>query len=283
MNSAIFNIDKKRLFELEDKYRDVFHKPLMVFLKNVVVASLFIGITIFSLWKTGLFDLKTIAGGLTRLGMVLSFMIPPKVSPEIFRFIYAIFETLSMAFLGTLLAALFSIPLGFIGAKNIVSNPLIHFVTRRIFDFIRGISELVWALVFIGVVGLGPFAGILAIALADIGSLSKLYAESIENIEKKQVDSVRSTGSNKLQTFRFGIIPQISPVILGNALYYFESNTRSASILGIVGAGGIGLILSDRIRINEWQEVSTVIILIIITVMIIDFVSKKIRHKFINS
>jgi phosphonate transport system permease protein len=188
-----------------------------------------------------------------------------------------------MAFVGTLLAAIIAVPLGFLGAKNIMKNHLFHFFIRRVFDVIRGIDSLIWALIFIGVVGMGPFAGILAIAIIDIAALSKLFAEIIENIDKKQVEGVRATGAGYFQVLRYGYLPQIFPIVASNALYFFESNTRSASILGIVGAGGIGLILSDRIRINNWDQVSYLIILIIVTVFIIDIFSKKIRHKLIKS
>lgn len=129
---------------------------------------------------------------------------------------------------------------------------------------------------------LSPFAGILTIAVSDIGILTKLFAEAIENIDKKQVEGVHATGANHLQLMRFSIFPQIFPVILSNALYFFESNIRSATILGVVGAGGIGLQLSDRIRINNWDEASFIIILILITVSIIDTLSKKIRLFFIS-
>ena len=135
---------------------------------------------------------------------------------------------------------------------------------RRFFDFIRGIDSLILALIFITVVGLGPFAGVLAIAVSDMGVLAKLFAEAIENVEKDQVEGVRATGAKPVQVMRFGILPQVFPVMLSNALYYFESNTRSATILGVVGAGGIGTQLTDRIRINNWDEVCFIVLMILV-------------------
>jgi phosphonate transport system permease protein len=187
-----------------------------------------------------------------------------------------------MAFLGTLIATVVSIPLGFMGAKNIVANILFHFSFRRIFDGIRGVDALIWALIFVNVVGLGPFAGIMAIAVSDIGTLSKLFAEAIENIDPKQVEGVHASGAGRVQTIRFAVFPQIFPIIMSNALYYFESNIRSATILGVVGAGGIGLQLSDRIRVNNWDEAAFIILLILATVGIIDTGSKEIRNRMIN-
>jgi phosphonate transport system permease protein len=188
-----------------------------------------------------------------------------------------------MAFLGTLFAALIALPFGFLGARNVVTSAIIHFSLRRVFDCLRGIDTLIWALVFVNVVGLGPFAGILAIIVSDHGTFAKLFAEAIENIDRKQVEGVRSTGASEIEVMRFGILPQVIPVILSQTLYYFESNTRSATILGIVGAGGIGLQLADRIRVNNWDEACLIIIMILITVSIIDHLSKLVRLRIIQA
>jgi phosphonate transport system permease protein len=187
-----------------------------------------------------------------------------------------------MAFLGTLFASLVAVPLGYLGAKNILPNFAAHFVIRRYFDFIRGIDALIWALIFINMVGLGPFAGVLAIAVSDFGVLAKLFAEAIENVEKDQVEGVQATGAKPVQVVRFGVLPQVLPVMLSNALYYFESNTRSATILGVVGAGGIGTQLADRIRINNWDEVGFIVLMILGTVALIDTLSGKIRLRIIH-
>lgn len=237
---------------------------------------------LYCFWRTGFFDFAAILNGLTKLTDVLRFMLPPAHNGFLGEFLYAMLETLAMAFLGTLLASIAALPLGFMGAKNVIPNMFFHFGLRRIFDFIRGVDSLIWALIFVSVVGLGPFAGILAIAVGDTGTLAKLFAEAIENVEKKQIEGIKASGANNVQTMRFGIFPQIFPVLLSNSLYYFESNTRSATILGIVGAGGIGLQLSDRIKINNWDEASFIICLILITVFLIDTLSKEIRIRIIK-
>jgi len=158
-----------------------------------------------------------------------------------------------------------------------------HFGLRRIFDFVRGVDALIWALVWINVVGLGPFAGILAIAVSNTGELSKLFSEAIENIDSKPIEGVRASGADALQTVRYAMLPQVFPVILSTTLYYFESNTRSATILGIVGAGGIGLQLADRIRVMAWDQVSVLIIMILVTVYVIDTLSSRVRQYFIRA
>jgi phosphonate transport system permease protein len=194
----------------------------------------------------------------------------------------AMIETVAMAYLGTMLAAIAAVPLGFLGARNVVPQRVFHFVTRRLFDGLRGLDQLIWALVFVRAVGLGPIAGILAIAVADTGVLAKLFAEAIENIDRKQVEGIRSTGAGAVVALRFGILPQVLPVMISQALYSIESNSREATILGLVGAGGIGLRLSERIQINAWDQVAYIIVLILISVAAIDTVSRHLRLRLIG-
>jgi phosphonate transport system permease protein len=261
----------------------VFKRPLKQWLVKLLIWSCFAGFTGYCLVQLGFFNFTMIVAGIQKLSGVVAFMLPPASHGRLLDFIGAIFETLGMAFLGTLLAALLALPMGFMGSKNVIGNPFFHFGLRRVFDFIRGIDALIWALVWINVVGLGPFAGILAIACSVSGELAKLFSEAIENVDHKQIEGVRSSGANGVQIMRFAILPQVFPVILSNTLYYFESNTRSATILGIVGAGGIGLQLADRIRVLAWDQAALIIILILITVYLIDTVSHFIRQHFINA
>ncbi len=223
--------------------------------------------------------------GLGKLGFVLSFMLPPYLWPtwELFMEpVTAIGETLAMAFLGTLLASLVALPLSFLGAKNILRVEWMRFGVRRGFDTLRAFEQLVLALIFIRAFGLGPLAGIFAIAVSDIGVLSKLFSEAIENIDQKQVDGVRASGGGTLQVIRLAILPQVLPVMLSNALYQLESNTRSATILGVVGAGGVGFLLYDRISANNWDEVMSIVLLILVTVYGIDAFSGWLRGRIIG-
>lgn len=153
---------------------------------------------------------------------------------------------------------------------------------RRFFDVLRGVDVMIWALVFVRAIGLGPLAGIMAIAVSDTGTLSKLFSEAIENIEPKEMEGVKAAGGNQVTVVRFGVMPQVLPVMLSFALYMLESNTRSATILGLVGAGGIGLLLADRIRAHVWDQALVIILLILLTVYVIDFLSKKIRERLIG-
>jgi len=163
-----------------------------------------------------------------------------------------------------------------------IEGALAHFSIRRVFDGFRGVDQLIWALAFVRAVGLGPLAGVLAITAADICVLAKLFAEAIENADKRQTEGIAAVGASRLLVIRFGLLPQVLPVLLAQALYSFESNTRSAAILGVVGAGGIGLQIAERIRVRYWDEVSFIIILILITVAVIDQVSARVRRRLIG-
>ncbi|MVS99739.1 phosphonate ABC transporter, permease protein PhnE [Devosia marina] len=258
----------------------IFSAPLHERLRTWGLWLGFLAVLAFGLWWIDASPMR-IANGLNKLGLLVTLMIPPWPGDGLWDYIYAMFETLAMAFLGTLIAFVVALPLGFLGAKNIVPNWLFHFGLRRFFDAFRGIDGLVWALIFVSAVGLGPFAGVLAIAVGDVMVFGKLFAEAIENVDNKPVDGVRASGGDNIHVVRLGVFPQVFPVMMSHVLYFFESNVRSATILGIVGAGGIGLQLSDRIRINNWQEAAFIILMILVTVAIIDAISRRIRARLI--
>lgn len=219
--------------------------------------------------------------GLGELALMVMRMFPPDAH-QFNSYLYAIAETLAIALLGTLSAAVVAFPLGFLAARNTTINRFVHFFARRSFDTLRGIDILIWALIWINVVGLGPFAGVLALFMSDVGVFGKLFSEAIEAADQKPVEGVLSTGGTHATAIRFGVLPQVMPILLSQVLYAFESNTRSASIIGIVGAGGVGLILSEQIRTMELQQLSCVILMILVTVALIDFFCSKIRFAIIG-
>jgi phosphonate transport system permease protein len=194
----------------------------------------------------------------------------------------ALFETIAIALLGTLAAAVLAMPLALLAAKNVTAARILRFFTRRSLDTIRSVDILVWALIWINVVGLGPFAGALAIMTSDIGTFGKLFSEAIEATDRKPVEGIVSTGGGRILGVRFGILPEVFPVLASQVLYYFESNTRSATTIGIVGAGGIGLQLAEAIRTLELQQVSFIILLILVAVTAIDYVSSQLRFALIG-
>ena len=224
---------------------------------------------------------QRIIDGLGKLGWLLALMWPPSPAGALMELLDALAETVAMAFLGTLLAAVFALPLCFLGAGNVVSSILLRFTARRSYDALRAVDSLVWALIFVSAVGMGPFAGILALAVPDIGLLAKVFSEALESAERRQVDGVRAAGGSRLHAIRFGLIPQVAPLMLAQVLFTFESNTRTATILGVVGAGGIGLALGDRIRLNNWDEAAFIVLLILVTVALIDWASRRVRMRLI--
>lgn len=192
-------------------------------------------------------------------------------------------QTLAMAFLGTLLASCAALFVGFLAARNTMPFAPFRHLVRRGLDVLRGVDQLVWGLVFVRAVGLGPLAGVLAIFVSDAGTLSKLYSEAIENIDRKQVEGVRSTGAGPLKTARYGYLPQVLPVFISQSLYFFESSTRSATILGLVGAGGVGMIIIERFRANMFDQVAFVVLNVLVCIYLIDWASAKIRARFIGA
>ncbi len=188
--------------------------------------------------------------------------------------------TLYIAIWGTLLGIVCAVPLGLLSASNIA--PIwVQQIVRRLMDALRSINEMVFAMIFVAAVGLGPFPGVLALFLHTTGSLAKLFAEAVEAIEDGPVEGVRSTGAGKLQEIQYGVIPQVLPLWISYSLYRFESNVRSATVVGMVGAGGIGVLLWESIRSFNFPQTSAIILLIIVTVSLIDILSQYLRKKFI--
>lgn len=189
-------------------------------------------------------------------------------------------ETISMGVWGTILAAILGVPLAILASENLCPYWIV-FPVRRALDAMRAINEVVFALIFVVAVGLGPFAGVLALFVHTTGTLGKLFSEAIEAIEPGQVEGIRATGASKLQEIIFGVIPQVLPLWTSFTLYRFEANVRSASVLGIVGAGGIGVSLYQSFRSFKYPKVCAILIILITAVAIIDTLSAKLRQKLI--
>jgi phosphonate transport system permease protein len=222
------------------------------------------------------------ANGSAKLMRFMSGMFPPTANGGEVRILTALAATFAMAVAGTSLAVAGALPLGLLGAKTIIGHPALHFVIRRTFDVFRGIPALVWALMLIVAFGLGPFGGVIALALADVPRLAKLYAEALENADLRPQEGIRAAGGGAAEAIRFGLLPQVLPVISSQSLYVLESNFRNAAILGIVGAGGIGYELEERIRIFAFDQVAWIVIAYVICVMILDGISERIRTHLIH-
>jgi phosphonate transport system permease protein len=267
--------------QLRAKYPGIFDRPASARLSVLAMILAASAIFVFGLVDLD-FSPARLLSGVNQLGWITLMMIPPDPGSSLPIYLKALGETLSIALLGTTIAAVLALPVSLLAARNIVPSNIIRFPVRRSLDSIRGVDTLIWALVWINVVGLGPFAGVLAIAVSDFGAFGKLFSEAIEAADRKQVEGIRASGGSALHEIRFGLMPQVLPVIAGQVLYFIESNTRSATIIGIVGAGGIGLQLAEQIRVLEWQKVSFLILMILVAVAAIDWISGKIRFAIIG-
>nr|WP_050900956.1 phosphonate ABC transporter, permease protein PhnE [Oceanicola sp. S124] len=196
---------------------------------------------------------------------------------------WALFETVLMAFLGTFGAAIVALPLAFLAARNFTPLMVVRQAARRLFDLFRGVDALIWTIVLSRAFGPGPMTGALAILLTDTGSFGKLFSEALENVDEKQIEGIRSTGARPVQRYRFGVIPQVTPVLMSQVLYFFESNTRSATVIGAITGGGIGLMLTQAmITQKDWEEVSYYILLVVLMVFAMDAFSGWLRRKLIK-
>ena len=196
------------------------------------------------------------------------------------KFSGLMWDSIAMAWVGTLLAAIFAVPLSFLAAENLVGRP-IAWVTRQVFNILRAVPEVILALLFIPIFGLSPMAGVLAIGVGSIGSLGKLFYEIIENIQREPIEAADAVGASAVQRLRWGVIPQVAPELTSFLLYRFEINIRASSVLGIVGAGGIGGALADAIRFKEYGPAGLLLIVVIVGTIAVDTVSGAIRKRIV--
>ena len=188
--------------------------------------------------------------------------------------------TLQIALWGTFLSLIVSVPLGILAARNMVPWYVLH-PCRRLMDFFRAIHEIVWAVLFVVAVGLGPFAGVMALFVHNTGIMAKLFSEAVEAIDPRPVEGIRATGATRVQEVVFGVIPQVLPLWVSYFLYRFETNVRAATVLGVIGAGGIGQVLFESIRGFYYPQSAAILIVVVITVMLTDLLSQQLR-KFVT-
>jgi phosphonate transport system permease protein len=229
-------------------------------------------------WDTGADPVRFVRG-LPWIVDILGRMLPPdlRVLPAA---LLGALKTVEIALLGTAVAAVLALPLGVISARN-VAAPSLFYPARVVLNFFRSVDTLVYALIFVAAVGLGPFPGVLAVIAYTTTSLAKLYSEAIEGIERGPVDAITATGGTRLQILRFGVLPQVLPLFLSYVLYRLETNIRAATVLGFVGAGGIGFYLQTYLRMIDYPAASTVLLVTVAMVMVVDALSSKLRERLV--
>ena len=272
---------KKNILELKvdnkDQNFEKYLKPQWSW-KTLVFLVLFISSLIFVVKDLEVDFVKLVSDSSKYFGDILSRMLPPDFS-NLNELIYAMFETIEIAFLGTFIAIVLSIPLGLFSARNLSPNYFVYLICKTAVIFFRAIPEFIIAMILVIAIGFGAMPGVLALGLHTMGFLAKFYAEDIEHINQGPIDALKSSGATKSQIISFGVIPQILPAFVANNLYILDRNVRMATMLGIVGAGGIGYELQSSFRMFEYEKVSAIVILIFITISIIDYFSSLIRSK----
>ncbi len=222
-------------------------------------------------------SLSELANGLPQIADFLSRTMPPNLSilPRLWG---PAVETLQIALWGTLLGVILAVPLSFLAARNLCRNPVLYHGTRQFLNITRSINELIVALIFVSAVGLGPFPGVLALAIHGLGMLGKFFAESIEEIDQGPIEALQATGARPLQVIVFGVLPQVLTAWIAVVLYRFEVNLRSATVLGMVGAGGLGFELVSSLKLFKYTETATCIIVITVMVVAADTISSRLRN-----
>jgi len=233
---------------------------------------------IWSAWATEVSPSRMVEGLPFMLDFILR-MMPPDVS-VVGHALHGAIQTLEIAVVGTLTAAVIALPMGFAAARN-AAPPWLFYVTRSVLNAFRAVDTLVYALFFVAAVGLGPFPGVLAVIVYTATVLAKLYSEAIEAIDPGPLEAVRAVGATRLQVLRWGVLPQLVPQFLSFALYRFETNIRAAAILGFVGAGGIGFYIQTYLRMLNYPAASSVLLMLVALVMLVDFASSRLRAKLV--
>lgn len=262
-------LDPRECARLEAAFR----VPRARFLIGIPVALL---VLIWSAGGVG-FDFVRLGDGAMNMAEFLSRLFPPDFS-RLGTILLLLLETLQMAIVGTVLGAALSLVVAF-GASSNLAPAWLYYPSRWVMNIIRSVPDLVFALMFVSAVGLGPFAGILAMTLGSIGSIGKIFAEAMEQVDRGPVVAMEAVGASKRQVIQYGILPQAAPLLTSYTLLLFEGNVRGATILGLVGAGGIGLELTTAMRMYDYGHLSAIIICIIVLVTLIDQGSALIRRR----
>ncbi len=246
--------------------------------------AIFVELTFFTGWLITELDLVAFLTKFGKAADIVRGLVHPS-SAVLAQGLVLLVQTVFLAFMATAFAIPVAFALAFPAARNLtrgsVAARLLYSVTRTLMNFVRAVEPLVWALIFISWVGIGPFAGVLALWVHSVASLAKLYSESIESIDNGPMDAIRATGAGVLQVLRYGVVPQVIPPFLSFTIYRWDINVRMSTIIGFVGGGGIGYILKPRVDLGEWGEVGTLVLLIAGTVWLMDLVSAKIRERIV--
>jgi len=247
-------------------------------MRRVWVLGLVLGFVFLTVWAfLGVeFSLERLIDGSGHMSDFLSRMVPPDFG-VFTKVLNDTLLTIQLAWISTVFAAVLSVPVGFFAASNTSPFPFVRSLTRVLLNANRAIDSLILALFFVSAVGLGPFAGTLALAIHSVGMLGKMFSDAIESVDHGPIEALESTGASKISVWRWAIWPQVLPHFISHFLFRFELNVRVAVVLGLVGAGGIGFLLNQYMRLFQYQKAATVLLVILVLVMSVDYISSKLR------
>jgi phosphonate transport system permease protein len=230
-------------------------------------------------YYVGLFDGARLAEGVPSLFSLLGEMLPPNFN-DWRNWIKPLFDTLAMSVAGTALAVAFSVPLAFLAARNTTPHPVIYQAARGLLNALRSVPELILGIIFVAAVGFGALPGVLALGLHSIGMIGKFFAEAIEHTDEAPIEAARAAGGPPLQVILHGVLPQVLPQMADISIYRWEYNFRASTVMGMVGAGGIGFQLMGSLRIMQYQDVSAILLVILAMVTLVDAFSGTLRKRF---
>lgn len=238
-----------------------------------------IGIVLIAAWYVGLLNAGTLAEGVPAIMTLAGESFPPDFRNAADWFLPLV-DTLAMSIAGTAVAVLFSLPLAFLAARNTSPHPLVFQVARVLLNALRSVPELIMGIIFVAAVGFGALPGVLALGLHSIGMVGKFFAEAIEHVDEAPVEAARAAGASPLQVLYHAVLPQVMPQFADVSIYRWEYNFRASTVMGMVGAGGIGFELMGSLRIMQYQEVFAILLVILLMVTLVDALSGRLRKAF---
>lgn len=246
---------------------------------KVSQASVVLAVIIFASWYVDLLNFRTLANGVPAIATLLGESLPPDFT-NVMDWVSPLLDTLAMSIAGTAIAVSASVPLAFLAARNTTPHPVVFHITRTILNGLRSVPELIMGIIFVAAVGFGALPGVLALGLHSIGMVGKFFAEAIEHVDEAPVEAADASGATRLQVLWHAVLPQVLPQFADVSIYRWEYNFRASTVMGMVGAGGIGFELMGSLRIMQYQEVSAILIVILLMVTMVDSLSGHLRKKF---
>lgn len=245
---------------------------------GIQVGLVFLAV-LFCAWLTDLLDVQRMSDGIPAIGVLLTEMFPPDFT-EVESWVRPMIDTIAMSIAGTALSIVLSLPLGVLAARNTTPNPTVYRIARGVLNIFRSIPELIMGIVFVAAVGFGALPGVLALGLHSIGMVGKFFSEAIEHSHEAPLEAARAAGANQIQVITHGILPQVMPQFADVAMYRWEYNFRASTVMGMVGAGGIGLELMASLRLMQYNECFAILLIILVMVTIVDALSAVLRKRF---